>query len=179
MNYEITEQQIKELAKGNKKVEKMFPQVFQPFPEVGKWYKRINEKTLFFIESISGNWFKVYGFDCGGSWMNDENPQTIYSKTEILATDQEVQEALINEAKKRGFKKGVKFYSIASNNEFKMSNDDFLYQPDSKCLSAYNGCVFSKGKWAEPIKTKYLTKAQAENELKLLHADGYEYDIID
>ena len=37
-NYEITEEQIKELAKGNAKVKKMFPEVFERLIfENGKW----------------------------------------------------------------------------------------------------------------------------------------------
>ena len=39
-NYKITEDQIKQLAKGNKKVEKMFPEVFETEIELNKWYKR-------------------------------------------------------------------------------------------------------------------------------------------
>ena len=62
-NYKITEEQIKQLAKGNAKVKKMFPEVFKMELEIGKWYKRIIGNTLSCICEPKGNAkVKSYGF---------------------------------------------------------------------------------------------------------------------
>ena len=48
-----------------------------------------------------------YGIDCDGLWMIPEEGFKV-EFSEVIATDQEVQEALEKEAIKRGFKEGVK-----------------------------------------------------------------------
>ena len=99
------------------KMKDEFPEVFEVKLEVGKWYKRPHGKALFFIvgdPKITP--FEVYGFDMEGNWMNLEKART-FPDFEIEATEQEVFEALKNEAVKRGFKRIGCFY-IKSNKLF-------------------------------------------------------------
>jgi len=105
MKYEITEEQIKELAKGNAKVKKMFPEVFE---NKNGWYKDnclFNKHWLgFYKDNVL-----IYGIGANKQWF--ESSTTTNSSTEIKAQYSEVLEALTNEAKKRGFKDGARFIS--------------------------------------------------------------------
>tara|TARA_R110000823_G_scaffold234665_3_gene360875 strand:+ start:28 stop:378 length:351 start_codon:yes stop_codon:yes gene_type:complete len=77
----------------------------------------------------------------------------------------EVEQALIEEANKRGFKKGV----IANlthcghrNSRAEILNENYRY--NGRYLSIDNFIIFEKGKWAEIIK-QTITKEEAEKEL--------------
>ena len=81
--------------------------------EVGVWYKYYGSLLCFKGNETTSKIIKCYGFcsgwdeaiSCGlGSDLNKWTP----------ATDKEVEEALIKEAKKRGFKEGVIFVSTFS-----------------------------------------------------------------
>ncbi len=98
-----------------------------------------------------------------------------------LATNEEVEQALIKEAKRRGFKEGVRFIDVRDgaelvvsefaltydldeapyNNELRVSIDDFYY-----------GVIFKEGKWAEIITKKKMTVADVEKAL------GHEVEIV-
>lgn len=181
--FEITEEQIKELAKGNKKVEKMFPEVFETKLEVGKWYRNVDYNGGEMIAYVSEIYetefwsFKGYGFCIDGSWSKISE---FGAKKWKLATEEEVKSALIKETEKRGFRKGSKFKSASSGDVFKAGNsEDLILFYNLQTLSYPMGCVFTDGVWAQVIKTKYLTKKQAEEELTKIQNDGYEYQIID
>ena len=116
--FELTQEQINQLAekKHAKELLKEFiPEAFKTKLEAGKWYKKIwkdGDIDLFLIDEINGDYIifnKTY-------FRNNENitcDHSRYSIDEILndkrlklvlATEEEVSEALINEAKKRGYK---------------------------------------------------------------------------
>jgi len=172
-NYEITEEQIKELAKGNAKVKKWFPKVFETKLEVGKWYKVKRDlknelEAIVFFEGVD----KVsFGFSHGGKWVTDYGTpnDTFCNKnyTYTLAPDSEVLEALINEAKKRGFKDGVCFNIVNGEREpiHIDKNARYIFDIYGNKLLMNNWCIFEKGIWATPIKT--YTKEEAE---KMLNA---------
>lgn len=123
--------------------------------EVGKWYNWINKELLFFITKIENDQIYYYGFDNGvfeNDWIHIDN----YFE---LATPQEVETALINEAKKRGFKFGVTFNN-AYNSECHNKNSgvvdskiSFLdYSKDGfQGLHTNNQWIFYNGVWAEII----------------------------
>ena len=73
----------------------------------------------------------------------------------------EVEQALIKEAKKRGFKKGVRFTCLY--NKF-IVDDCHPMLCSEGYLWIKGGCVFRDGKWATIIK-ETITKEQAEKEL--------------
>jgi len=170
MNYEITEEQIKELAKGNAKVKEWFPEVFEIKLEAGKWYKDLKDsKSLYFITEVKEDKFYYYGFNCYGLFK--EKDWYLITQCElVLVTDSEVLEALTNEAKKIGFKKGVyvnrDMFVINKGTVKITSNDDFnLFGVNNCSLQLGGNCIFENGIWATLVKT--YTKEEAE---KMLNA---------
>jgi hypothetical protein len=164
-NYEITKEQIKQLAKGNAKVKEWFPEVFETKLEIGKWYKHESSNMLFFpLEIKDENSIRAYGFTMRGNFSSDNglfewgNPKAIR-----LATDSEVLEALKKEAIKRGFVKGAYFKELWAKSNCKVN--DIVYKHFTLDLRSNGKCLFHNGKWAEIIKT--YTKEEAE---KLLNA---------
>ena len=131
--------------------------------EVGKWYKTPKYgSALFCVTNIDNEDVEAYGFNMYNSWTKKcfgfaEN-SLIYN---ILATDQEVETALIKEAKKRGFKEGIEFNSPNAEHHYafnqKIINCDFLtWDKDltvRKTSKNVNGIIFSEGKWAEIIES--------------------------
>jgi hypothetical protein len=115
--------------------------------EVGKWYVLNNyNKTIAF--NING--YDGYGFS-NGTWS--ETPWSFEdSRLWRPATDKEVEESLISEAKRRGFKKDVNFNTALTNEEKYARNGLFKYCADYNFLSLDGSTVFYKGKWAEIIK---------------------------
>ena len=140
------------------KIEKEFPKLFKEDAlVVGKWY--VKNKCLFNYQKNSN----VYGFFDGewikGNWCWSD-------KSETLATDKEVEEALIKEAKKRGFKEGVNVsrpWCDKSNVVLQEQSRD-AYYASMGTLDVGTWQVFREGVWAEIIK-ETITKEQAEKEL--------------
>ncbi len=125
--------------------------------EVGKWYRYINENYTDWLMNYQEGENNCYGFNSSKSYRTC---YTMNSGTNwIPATHQEVEDALIVEAKKRGYAKG-NFVSLSTS---KMSNYDayrvMFDENNNKFWSKY-GLVFQNGKWAEIIET--ITKAEAE-----------------
>ena len=84
--------------------------------------------------------------------------------TYVLATEKEVETALIQEAKKRGFKEGVRFRSAHANATYSILGYSLEFDGSLHC-QRNAGCIFNtdNGKWAEIIET--ITKKDAEREL--------------
>ena len=151
------------------KMKDEFPEVFVVKLEVGKWYKRPHGKALFFIvgdPKITP--FEVYGFDMEGNWMNLEKART-FPDYEIEATEQEVFEALKNEAVKRGFVEGVYITPMYSDGKDYFPDENIINKPLNfhlkvSTLEVDGGDdryrIFVNGKWATILKTK--TKEEAE-----------------
>lgn len=105
----------------------------------------------------------TYGFSHKGDWIrsfcttNDMQNKSLTRK----ATPKEVEKRLIEEAKKRGYKKGN--YKCLWTNDVRYDDCIPMYALDEDRLWLKNGCVYSKGKWAEIIKT--MTKEEAEEKL--------------
>ena len=112
MKYEITKEQVLENYKyalnnqdylSARNLKEWFPNAFKKELEVGRWYKSIKRN---FLVNYQGDNMENYGF-----WENQGFKNNIafggYWKDECIeATPQEVETALIAEAKKRGFKEG-------------------------------------------------------------------------
>lgn len=156
------------------KIEKECPELFENKLEVGKWYKEPsdlgNKYRFIFIEKIDNKQIFGYGFKGDGSWFENDS---YYSGGFILATEEEVKEALIKEAKKRGFKNGVVFRNILRNHTNKIEaigvlNDYKKY--DNSLWFDEKGCVFKDGKWAtiisNPIEEKIKKYERKIEELK-------------
>ena len=100
-----------------------------------------------------------------------------------LLTDNEVEEVLIEEAKKRGF---LCKNWISAKNGCKMFNlglkDSFKYSPDQDELTNLSGHVYYQGNWGEPIEEEniyatqrrtcfWLTQQEAEKIAEALNND--------
>jgi hypothetical protein len=157
-------------------IEKEFPKLFKGDAlEVGKWYKLTKD----YIHLKKGSVFPFIKYqdsleECAivGHSIFDNSKTDFFapfSNTLTPATEKEVEEALIKEAKKRGFKDGVKYKNRLDS--FGFINDscwefngksNYLGQRGNKVNRLH--FIFDEGKWAEIIK-ETITKEQAEKEL--------------
>ena len=146
---------IKQAKKELKQLKKQLEEL--PKLEVGKWYKYNN--GIFNYQGLS-TLIRGYGVDSLGNWLElcnlGDSPEQW-----ILATPQEVEEALIKEAKKRGFKKGVRFNSVAQGNTSGDSNvkgSNVIECADGVNRVRCNGwTIYYKGKWATIIEQPKVT----------------------
>jgi hypothetical protein len=162
-NYEITKEQIKQLAKGNAKVKEWFPEVFETKLEIGKWYHYIGCLLVW------NNGKTTYGFNT----KEFRDNFSFSCEDAVPATDSEVLEALTNEAIKRGFKEGVCINDLYCGGTVFISGNKYDYEEvpytpyagEMALRDSDGNILFINGQWAEIIKT--YTKEEAE---KLLNA---------
>ena len=168
--YEITEKQIRKIAVEYDKIREMFPEVFEKELEVGKWY--ISEYYLVYylgnykcncIELSNGEWYDNIYHSLSGHLKNYR-----------LATEEEVREALINEAIKRGFKNvGELSLKLVSGTMFKKGsfgtvNNKFSYISVENRLYLDSVVIFYNGKWAEIIKEYIPTQEEIDRVINYL-----------
>ena len=153
-------------------IEKEFPKLFKKDAlKVGDWVKTVNG-AIFRIQKKkvkldTTNMFYGYGF---GAFKNvwDEN---YYAHEGLctLATDKEVEEALIKEAKRRGFKKGVRVDKVNLSDDYNPNNElkEDTINTNELLSHGYlwvsSILIYDDGKWATIVET--ITKEQAEKEL--------------
>jgi hypothetical protein len=131
------------------KIENQFPELFPKVKlEVGKWYKRIGELLVW------NGGENTYGFCDGGGYC--DNMLFTIATSAIPSTKEEVETALIAEAKRRGFKDGVKVARSGINGDLKFATLElkgFRYHEETNELDSANteGYYFRNGKWAEII----------------------------
>lgn len=126
------------------KIEAQFPELF-PKLEVGKWYKT-QEALVFINKDVKDNSVIGYGFDGVNNWTDNWHYYTHNKLTP--ATDEEVQTALIAEAKRRGYKEGVNIKNLLANSIITCVGKSFLYQNNELWFNCI-GCILKNGKWAE------------------------------
>lgn len=166
--FEITKEQIIKLHKneGSKYVKEWFPDAFKPELEVEKWYKDIrhNSKALFYLEKIINhetNGMKSYGFTINGDWTESCNRSNdVFQKFTEEATPQEVETALINEAKKRGFNVYGAYIESTQGICGNITGGRYVYSSNKLYYSGF--VIFDNGQWAEIIET--ITKEEAKQE---------------
>ena len=172
--YELTQEQIDKLAEkthAKELLKEFLPEVFETKLEVGKWYKVYYKEGYFlfnFQEYSDDNPCKNYGFT--NTKMPDyrwaEEGIAVYERDKnIPATEEEVREALINEAKKRGFKKGVECKFGVSKEIRTIKTDEFEW--DGERLSIKRNpfvwdVIFDDGVWAEIIEEPKETEPTKE-----------------
>ena len=129
---------------------------------VGKWYKS-SEGELFCVTSLNFDDKPLgYGFYLDKEWLDNDNKYwNSYGCSE--ATNKEVEEALIKEAKERGFKEGVRFRSLASAADGVMDESFILFEgsfggqnslESSFMGTIINAVLFKDGVWATIIEEK-------------------------
>ena len=148
------------------KMKDEFPEVFKKEEQNG-WYKDNTEpKWLGFFE----NDCLIYGFDTEGDYFNEIHKKGATDSTnDIKATEQEVFEALKNEAVNRGFKEGVYITPMYSDGKDYFPDENIINKPLNfhlkvSTLEVDGGDdryrIFVNGKWATILETK--TKEEAE-----------------
>jgi len=157
--FEITEEQIKQLNKSAENdtpklisvdLKNWFPNAFEL--ELNKWYKSDMGGLWFAAEFLDGGKKqRSYGFNRKSEWINSGYRD---STGLVLATPQEIESALINEAKKRGYKDGnYKCLSLSSRTY--SHSDDYIFYNDklySGWVDDHRNIIFQNGKWAEIIE---------------------------
>lgn len=140
------------------KMKDEFPEVFKVKLEVGKWYKN-DQNSIFFTCNVNNKKPYGYGITAGKVFVEDDNFAAWSVSGIKLATEQEVLEALKNEAVKRGFVDGS-YIKLEDYEGFCRKNEDSKYFTEHNCFDFLGRTVFDNGKWATILKTK--TKEEAE-----------------
>jgi len=126
--------------------------------EVGKWAKDPTtgeSKFLFYIEDIdeSGGLNPIfsYGFNLHGNWSGKAcRSRDILKWRE--ATHEEVSAALIEEAKRRGYKEGVVVSELGFTKSGAIEANGFNFESDLNMLLLGNSVIFDNGQWAEIVE---------------------------
>lgn len=160
------------------KIESEFPDLFKNEFEVGKWYYNEKYDTVIHLTEFKyDNAFNWYGFNKDKEWFSTEDFGSIYAENfHRLASHKEVEEALIAEAKKRGYKNGVKIKGLGNGEicalldwNFELIQDEdntILWFGDmSVYFSGFD--IFKDGKWAE-ILTEEKTVITLDKAKKIL-----------
>jgi len=174
-NYKITKEQILHLSEvcnttTLKELKQLFPEVFGSELEVGMWYKSCIGTLAFYSDNKEN-----YGINAYGDWVDElilKSDWDIYAYKIWeweKATPEEVEQALIKEAEKRGYKDSF-IYCIEGyiGSESLKLIGDYKYEKEKNRLIIEGGdtlyTVFKDGVWAEIIPT--ITKQEAEEKLK-------------
>lgn len=133
------------------KIEKEFPKLFKKNTlEINKWY--VNDEG--FLHCYKGS--LSYGFNWSGVWSNK-----LKTCNDVLnfrpASEKEVKDALIKEAKKRGIW-DCPILSVSGNTDY---HGKYIEEFGNNELWSKYGLVFLDGEWATPIK-ETITKEEAE-----------------
>ena len=140
--------------------------------KVGEWYKKKDYGDLMFYfngKYTNKNNVDNYGFDYNGIFQEVIGVHKHEVNEYYEATKQEIEQALTNEAKRRGFKQGVKFKCLITHKIGEMIEDYLLmngcFGRDNSLESAFkndiiNGVLFKDGVWAEIIDDKSKLKEE-------------------
>ena len=170
--FTITEEQIKELSKwkhGKRLMQEWYPEAFQKQLQVGKVYKYPSFRRGKFMFKFNGEFGDriTYGFDSDGKWCDTLGIHEERINDYQEATKEEWLEALKEEAKRRGFKKGVKYNYVDKPYLIKMFKDE-LDLGNSVDLVDGGDIILEDGVWAEVIKEEKPTQEEIDRVLDYL-----------
>lgn len=116
---------------------------------VAGWYRTDN--TGVYLAFSDGETL-IYGFDYQDNWFYTDRESLDFSDNYYNPADpKEVEQRLIEEAKRRGFKEGVK-YSCFETDQFHTIKSFLVYDEDENWVAdGYGGVVFKDGIWATII----------------------------
>ena len=160
--FELTQEQINQLAEkkhAKELLQQFIPEAFKTELEVGKWYKlKDNPKILALYDCFKHHRPYAYIFNekCDYEYRVEFSLFELPTYWE-LATEEEVSEALINEAKKRGFNN---IGDLKIKNTHGGISNDFYYDYKSNTLQLDGAIIFNNGKWAEIIEQSEPTKEE-------------------
>jgi len=171
--FEITKEQILYIEKASlsyvsSEIKQWFPEVFKKELVVGSWYNSLKhpKQLIFVVDFKDVQRIKGYGFDTRGNWERDNNEFSWGLPSDgdyTESTPQEVEAALIREAKKRGYKENVLMKSMVFDNdvylikgEYKSVDDDFYFIGEELKWNGFT--IFKDGIWATIIQDETFTK---------------------
>ena len=164
--FTITKEQIEELSKwkhGKRLMQEWFPEAFEKQLEVGKVYK--NKYSIFKVTDLKDDVYSGYGLE-NEKWLSGDFSKK-FTSNDVEATKEEWLEALKEEAKRRGFKKGVKYNYV--NNPYLIKRfKDKLYLGHSVDLVDGGDIILEDGVWAEVIKEEKPTQEEIDRVLDYL-----------
>lgn len=167
----MKKKKVLEIYNDVEKLKVYYPEAFEQELEVGSWYKFISGTLGFY----TGENLKSYGIHFDGkewmdncTWFSSSNINKIHKK----ATQQEIATALIKEAEKRGYKKGITYKFGLAQDIRTITSDVFYYSKIDGSLWLGYDIIFINGTWAEIIPAKQMTKEEIEKEL------GYKIEIV-
>ena len=174
--FTITKEQIEELSKwkhGKRLMQDWFPEAFEKQLEVGKVYKYQSLGEVKFMFKFNGFGTYNYGFSAKGEWSNYlgvwENKVNLCEE----ATKEEWLEALKEEAKRRGFKKGVKYNYVDKPYLIKRFKDKLHLGSIADLVDDFNN-ILRDGVWAEVIKEEIPTQEEIDLVLDYLKTKNNE-----
>ena len=152
-------------------IEKEFPKLFKKDAlQAGKWYKSDwGYKFCFNGEYDIDSDPRGYGFSKIGDFLidNKTSKRGGWGKHNLTkATDREVKQALIKEAKRLGFKEGV--VADLRNCGHGVSNAKIIeenYRYNGSWLSLDSYIIFKKGKWATIVE-ETITKKTSRKRIR-------------
>ena len=168
--FTITKEQIEELSKwkhGKRLMQDWFPEAFEKQLEVGKVYKYPSLGEGKFMFKFNRFGADNYGFASNGEWRNDLRVWKYDVNLYEEATKEEWFEALKEEARKRGFKKGVKYNYIDKPYLIKTFKDKLHLGDIADLVDDFNN-ILRDGIWAEVIKEEIPTQEEIDRVLDYL-----------
>lgn len=161
-NLNLKDGDVITLSSGEKVTVSLTPVKEELLIEEGKWYKNKSCQHLWFVEQVirncNSNPHKAYGIDGRGDWSISDY-RNLFVENYRLATKEEIESALINEAIKRGFIAGVKLAGTGINSNFSglyPISGKFTYYNSNILDSDGNGHIFHNGNWAELLPQSIL-----------------------
>lgn len=160
-----------------------FTEDFKTELECGKWYKRKEySDTIFCYNGEKDEFDYACGYGFVDSVFIENNPNDGWGNKSqddfIEATPEEIETALVSEAKKRGYMKGVCFDNSNLNDEDfgngKIISSDLTFDKVDngtiwcKSETKYNRQLFINGKWATIIETITIQEAEKLLNKKIL-----------
>jgi len=156
--YQLTKTQIIEISEDGSLVKELFPDCFEEEYSESGWYYATchgiedylchfeNPKTL-----TAKYWFSPH--------LEFVSLNAIFHKIQRKGKTEEVETALVNEAKRRGFVKGNVIKECLHGGDFNAKLvKGYLFEYESNQLwinsktNGYNVCIFDNGTWAEIIQ---------------------------
>jgi hypothetical protein len=165
---EITKEQVLDIYDNNfyvdQKLQEWFPEAFKVELEVGMVIKRINSDTEWIIKVCEN--YRLYGINTNGNYFDlikdKETIELILNNEENKkATTQEWHAALIEEAKKRGYKNG-NYECLYMPHKTEETDEKIFFESGEIWIGfgSKSNMIFKDGVWTDIIKT--FSKEEAE-----------------
>lgn len=144
----MNNEQIKKQAEEKiKELQLIIDKLNKPKFKAKMWYKSQTCNEIAFAESE----YLGYGFEHNGTWRNSGTLFGFKNQGFVLASNREVEEALIKEAKKRGYNNKTIITSFFGDGGRSQASSDSYTSYTGNEFFYYGICIMRLGEWAEII----------------------------